>query len=170
VAGEEVDLMPGEEREGVTRGLDGDILEQLAGAMPAALDEMTDGRHMALLAHRPGARGGGAMRLPRHLDPGWLGPEQMKPRLQRMGHRKARGRSDGRVGAGDGIRPVALEIGHGLFVVVERGCRRSGHRQASHIRESHGVLELVCGAERPARRGLRPVIPAAEAPLSAGGV
>ena len=56
VAGEEIDLVPGLQRQRVERKFDGDILEDAAGFMPASPGEMAKGCNMRLLALRRGKR------------------------------------------------------------------------------------------------------------------
>ena len=56
VAGEEVDLVAGLQRQRVARIVDGDVFEQPAGLVPAALRKLAKRRDMRLLARRAAER------------------------------------------------------------------------------------------------------------------
>ena len=139
IAGEEVDLVAGLQRQRVARIVDGDVLEQPARLVPAALRQPAEGCDMRPLARRAAKRQRRRVGRPGNRRRLALGREAVEIALQHMRHDEIRDLAaiaafDRR----DRVADEALQFMQRALIVCERCWRRAGQFEIESI--AHGSL------------------------------
>ena len=148
VAGEEIDLMAGLERQRVARIRVGEIGEHLAGLVPAALGEMAERGDMAALARRRGNAGCGGMACLDHRLCAGLRRQPVEIALERMRHDEVGRGRDRPVRAGDRVADEAAQLVRAAFEMRRGYFRCTGQFVSMDVLQHHstGLLRPPRGA------------------------
>lgn len=147
IAGEEIDLVPGLQRQRIERKLDGYILEQTGGFMPVSCSKMAKCCDMRLLARRGGKRQCRLVACPGHGCRLALGGEAEEIALEHLRHDEAGILGNGAIDRADRIADEALQFAHSLAVGREPGLSRARKRQPECVPDCH-VMSSIARAHR----------------------
>jgi hypothetical protein len=138
IAGEEVDLVPGLERNAVERIIDGDVFEDAASLVPASTGERAKSGDVSLSPRR-GEPGRSLMALPCDGKRLAIGRQAVEITFEDMRHDEAGIGRDGGITIEPTGSPMALQLAHRAQVVIEAGRAGAGEREAERIGKGHMV-------------------------------